>query len=102
MNVWVNDSGGGSFRQTVEVKVPRTSGGLLWQILALPVTDLIAITIGIVAAVLVCGRLGVPSCPASPVTRGGPPRPRHPNLPVQRLSGPLTHDLVRLERVRHA
>jgi len=81
VNVWVNDSGGGSFRQTVEVKVPRTSGGLLWQILALPVTDLIAITIGIVAAVLVVAALvyrRVPR-PRSPAWGPPPPSPSEPS-----------------------
>lgn len=47
--VWVNDSGGGSFRQTVEVKIPRTSGGLLWQLAQLPPLELVAVVAGVVA-----------------------------------------------------
>jgi PKD repeat protein len=53
VTAWVNDSGGGSLRQTIEVKIPKTSGGLLWEILALPTIDLVAI----VAALVLVGTL---------------------------------------------
>ncbi len=44
---WVNDSGGGSYRQTLEVKVPRTSGGILWEYLGLPLLEQITIAAAI-------------------------------------------------------
>ena len=50
--VWVNDSGGGSFRQTIEVKIPRTSGGLLWQLLGLPAWESVTIVAGAILIAL--------------------------------------------------
>jgi PKD repeat protein len=46
VNVWVNDSGGGTAHQIVDAKVVRTAGGVLWLLGALP----IQIRLGILAA----------------------------------------------------
>jgi len=48
---WVNDSGGGSYRQTLEVKVPRTSGGLLWQVFDFPLYEQLALWVAVAVVI---------------------------------------------------
>ncbi len=55
VTVWVNDSGGGSFRQSLAVKVPRSAGGLLWQILLLPLGEKLVVAGASVGGVLLLG-----------------------------------------------
>jgi hypothetical protein len=45
VNVWVNDSGGGTYHQQIDAKVVRTSGGLLWQLGGLPLWSQLAIAV---------------------------------------------------------
>jgi len=74
VTAWVNDSGGGSFRQTVEVKIPKTSGGLLWVILALPTLDLLLL-LGAIVAVVVVLAIAVHRWRKTPPTTAAPPPP---------------------------
>ena len=76
VTVWVNDSGGGTYRQTLEVKIPRISGGLLWQLLALPLLDRLLIAVVIAAAVAIVGALVYrqrKNRPTAPRATNGPP-----------------------------
>jgi len=52
VNVWVNDSGGGSYHEKLEVKIPRTSSGLLWQLETLPLWTRIGLAAGAAAGLL--------------------------------------------------
>jgi len=49
--VWVNDSGHGTFHQTLEVKVLRSAGGLVWQLETWPEWALLVLLAGVVVVV---------------------------------------------------
>lgn len=59
LRLWVNDSAGGTSHQVVEVQVPRTSGGLIWQIGGLPELDRALLAAGAAAVVLALVAAGV-------------------------------------------
>jgi PKD repeat protein len=90
VTVWVNDSGGGSYRQTLEVKIPRTSGGLLWQFLALPIVDQAAV--GAAGSALVL--LGVLVARRRAKTGVRPDRDKH--SPTSTRPGDTDEQLARL------
>jgi hypothetical protein len=77
VNVWVNDSGGGSYHLRVEVKLPRTSGGLLWEFLSLStwfqaaIITVIVAVVGLLVAVVVRRSRRKPEVRKPPVASGG-------------------------------
>jgi len=53
VNVWVNDSGEGHYHQIVDAKVARTSGGLIWDLAALPLWLQIAVVASTIAVFVI-------------------------------------------------
>jgi len=72
VDVWVNDSGGGSYHLRVEVKLPRTSGGLLWEFVTLSSWLQAAIIIAVVVAVALLVAIVVRRSRRKPAVRKPP------------------------------
>jgi len=53
VNVWVNDSGHGTYHQTLYVKIPHSAGGLIWQLEEWPEWALLALLTGVVLSIVV-------------------------------------------------
>jgi PKD repeat protein len=78
VNVWVNDSGHGTYHQILEVKIPRSAGGLVWQLEEWPEWALLALAGAIVIVVLSLAlvyrhRAMRARVTRTPQTPGGPP-----------------------------
>jgi hypothetical protein len=52
-NVWINDSGHGTYHQILEVKIPRSAGGLIWQLEGWPLWALVTLLCGVLLTIAI-------------------------------------------------